>query len=125
MREAAQSDVPEIKKLIIQNAIERGWTEYGPIDEKTVETMVQYYLRKKTGFVYVHETENSVDGFFIGYCAPWLLDLRTDSLHEMMSGGIGVEDMWQQFLLWGKQKKAFIAIKGCYDAFNGPRFRRE
>ncbi len=124
MREATHKDVPEIKNLALKTISERGWNEYAQVDEHTIETLTRYYMRSHNGFVWVHETEGKIDGFFVGYCAPFLLDLRSDSLHEMLSGGEGVEKLWDEFFLWGKQKKAVIAIRGCYDAFNGSRFRR-
>ncbi len=124
MREATHQDVPEIKKLALKIISERGWGDYGPVDEHSIETLTRYYLRSNNGFVWVHDTDEKIDGFFVGYIAPWLLDLRQQALHELMSGGEGIDQAWDEFLSWGKEKKAVTSIIGCYDAFNGSRLRR-
>lgn len=124
MREATHKDVPEIKNLVLKTVSERLFHEYGPVDDHSIETLIRYYIRSNHGFVWVHNVDDHIDGYFIGYHAPWLLDLRQESLHEALSDGQGIEKLWDEFLLWGKQKKAVIAIRGCYDAFNGSRFRR-
>ena len=126
IREAFHKDVPDIKKLVIIFAQKNLWPEQSGIgiDEQTIETMIRFYIRFDRGFAWVHETKGKIDGFFIGGVEPYMLDLRKNAAHELMSGGEGVSEMWNEFVQQAKQKNAATAVLGCYSESNGSRFRR-
>lgn len=124
IREAFHRDIPEIKKIALNEIMVRGWADQAGtgVDDYTLETLIRLYI--KQGFVRVYENGDLITGFFVGYSAPYLLDMKHLSIHEMMSGGEGVDKLWQEFLQWGRERKAVAAIVGCYDELSGSRFRR-
>lgn len=126
IREALHQDVPELKRMIMKLVSELGWADQSgaSVDEPTIETMVRFYIRYEKGFVWVHETEQKIDGFFIGAVEPYLLDIRYNGAHELISDGVGLEAIWNEFFQWAKKKNAVTAILGCYSEHNGSRFRR-
>lgn len=126
IREALHQDVPEIKKMVLKLISDLKWHEQSgaPIDEPTIETMIRFYIRYERGFVWVHETDGRIDGFFIGAVEPFLLDIRHFGAHELVSDGVGLDSIWNEFFQWAKKKNAVTAILGCYSEHNGSRFRR-
>jgi len=124
IREIFYKDVPSVKKLILSEIEKRQWTDQAGagLDDQSIETLLRLYMR--TGFARIVEDGDMIVGFFVGYIAPYLLDMRHQAIHELMSGGEQVDSLWQEFLQWGRERKAVTAIVGCYDELQGSRFRR-
>lgn len=126
IQDVSQPEIQELANLMVAHMEQRQWEDQSGIkpDVHSIKAVIRHHMIDGNGVAYIHKTEGVIDGFFLGCVMPLLIDIRHMAAHEKMSGGEGIEDMWEKFIKWAKKNNAITAVRGCYDKLGTPRFRR-